>query len=54
MENEVGTGFISVPRNAEAVVPHCVTLGDASALDAFLQGEPVALPQVLGVQDGGE
>lgn len=54
MENEVGTGFISAPRNAEAVVPHCVMPGDASALGTHLQGEPVALPRVLGVQDGGE
>lgn len=33
MENEVGAGFISPPRNAEAVVPCCVMPGNASALD---------------------
>lgn len=38
MENEVGTGFTSAPRNAEAAAPRRITPGDASALDLGFPG----------------
>lgn len=48
MENEVGAAFRSSARNGEAVVPRCVTPGDASAWDLGSPNPP------YGARGGGD